>query len=96
VSVAKRFSTNLLAARADAGLSQEEVGFRAGLHRTEVSQLERGLRVPRIDTLAKLCAALGVEASVLIAGIRWRVPTRTRGGFDEGINQGHPEPSEAR
>jgi transcriptional regulator with XRE-family HTH domain len=83
VSVAKRFSANLLAARRAAGLSQEEVGFRAGVHRTEISQLERGLRVPRIDTLARLCGALGVEAPILMEGIRWRPPTVTGGGFEE-------------
>ncbi|HEX8753333.1 MAG TPA: helix-turn-helix transcriptional regulator [Solirubrobacterales bacterium] len=96
MSVAERFSANLLAARTATGLSQEEVGFRAGLHRTEVSQLERGPRVPRIDTLAKLCAALGVEAAVLMAGIRWKPPAVMGGGFEEGINQTHPKPSEAR
>lgn len=83
MNVAERFAANLLAARAAAGLSQEEVGFRAGLHRTEISQLERGLRVPRIDTLAKLCGALGIEAPVLMEGIRWRAPTITGGGFAE-------------
>jgi transcriptional regulator with XRE-family HTH domain len=82
VSVAERFAANLLSARTAADLSQETVGFRAGLHRTEVSQLERGLRVPRIDTLAKLCGALEVELSVLMDGIRWNPPTVTGGGFD--------------
>jgi transcriptional regulator with XRE-family HTH domain len=54
MNVATQFSENLLLIRRRAGLSQEELGFRASLHRTEISQLERATRVPRIDTLIKL------------------------------------------
>lgn len=57
-TVARRFGANLAAARERAGLSQEEVGFRAELHRTEIGALERGGRIPRIDTLVKLAAVL--------------------------------------
>jgi transcriptional regulator with XRE-family HTH domain len=82
MKVAERFAENLLHARDAAGLSQEEVGFRAGLHRTEISQLERGLRVPRLDTVAKLCGGLGVEPGVLMEGIRWTPPRIEGGGFE--------------
>ena len=82
MTVAEHFARNLLAARTTAGLSQEEVSFRAALHRTEISQLERGLRVPRIDTLARLCGALGVEAAVLLEGIRWSPQARFGGAFE--------------
>ena len=61
LAVARRFGTNLRQARKRADLSQEEVGARASLHRTEVGLLERGARVPRIDTLVKVAAALGVR-----------------------------------
>jgi transcriptional regulator with XRE-family HTH domain len=96
MTVAERFTANLLAARKAAGLSQEEMSFRAEIHRTEVSQLERGLRVPRIDTVAKLCGALEVEFAALLEGIRWRVPTRTGGGFEDGQGSAHPDPSPGR
>ncbi len=43
-----------------AGLSQERLGSAAELHRTEVGLLERGARVPRIDTLVKVATALGI------------------------------------
>jgi transcriptional regulator with XRE-family HTH domain len=84
-AIAERFAANLLAAREVAGMSQEEVGFGANLHRTEVSQLERGMRVPRIDTLAKLCGALEVDYAVLMAGIYWTPPTIERGGFNVAV-----------
>lgn len=81
--VAERFARNLLHARKSAGLSQEEFAFRAGLHRTEVGLLERGVRMPRIDTLAKLAGALGIEPVALIEGIAWDPGDFRPGGFVE-------------
>jgi transcriptional regulator with XRE-family HTH domain len=72
--VAAHFAANLRRARKRTGLTQEEVGFRASLHRTEVGMLERGVRVPKIDTLVKLCAAVGVRLECpLLDGISWEV-----------------------
>lgn len=71
MSVAKQFGDNLARLRKRSGLSQEEVGWRASVHRTEVSQLERGLRVARVDTVAKLAGALEVEAGEFFEGITW-------------------------
>jgi transcriptional regulator with XRE-family HTH domain len=79
VSVAQRFGANLVAQRERAGLSQEELSFRAALHRTEIGLLERGARLPRIDTLAKLSGALGIEPGDLLTGIAW-VPRESRPG----------------
>jgi transcriptional regulator with XRE-family HTH domain len=59
--VADAFAANLRRQRKLAGLSQDEVSIRASVHRTEISQLERGLRVARIDTVAKLAGALEVD-----------------------------------
>jgi transcriptional regulator with XRE-family HTH domain len=72
VSVAEQFGDNLARIRKRAGMSQEEVSFRASVHRTEVSQLERGLRVARVDTVAKLAAALEVEPGDFFEGIVWQ------------------------
>jgi transcriptional regulator with XRE-family HTH domain len=71
VSVAKQFGDNLTRLRKRSGLSQEEVGWRASVHRTEVSQLERGLRVARVDTVAKLAGALEVDPGDFFEGIKW-------------------------
>lgn len=69
---ARQFGLNLRKARKRVGLSQEEVGFRASLHRTEVGLLERGARMPRVDTLVKVAAAVGVRIDcALLAGISW-------------------------
>jgi len=43
------------------GISQRELAERAGLHRTYVSDLERGARNPSIDSIEKLARALHVS-----------------------------------
>ena len=55
------------------GLSQEELGFRAEVHRTYVSQLERGLKSPTLSMMLKLSRALKVSASRLVASLEKRV-----------------------
>lgn len=49
------------------GWSQEQLAFEAGIHRTYISDLERGARNPSILLLEKLALPLDVPASVLIA-----------------------------
>lgn len=71
IDVAARFGDNLIRQRKLADLSQDELSFRASVHRTEISQLERGLRIPRIDTVIKLAASLEVEVQELLVGINW-------------------------
>jgi transcriptional regulator with XRE-family HTH domain len=64
-----RFSANLSRERHKAGLSQEALAFRAGLHRTEIGLLERGRRVPGLWTIARLAAGLEIPLATLIEGI---------------------------
>ena len=59
--VAERLGANIARARKRAGLSREETGIRASLHRTEIGLLERGERTPGIDTAAKLAGAVGAS-----------------------------------
>jgi transcriptional regulator with XRE-family HTH domain len=79
--IARKFGENLARCRKRADLSQEELGVRASLHRTEISQLERGLRVPRIDTLVKLTGSLEASTDELLVGIEWQPGQIRRGGF---------------
>lgn len=81
VDIASRFGKNLSRARKRAGLSQEEAGIRASLHRTEIGLLERGERVPRIDTAIKLAGAVGVSLGELIEGIEWSPGSASPGSF---------------
>lgn len=52
--------------RGKAGLTQEELAFRAGIDRTFVSRLERGIRQPTITTLIDLAEAMGISATELV------------------------------
>jgi transcriptional regulator with XRE-family HTH domain len=79
--VALLFAANLVHARKRAGISQEELGIRASLHRTEVSLLEQGTRLPRIDTLVKLAGGLAISPDELLVGIAWKAGGVRRGGF---------------
>jgi transcriptional regulator with XRE-family HTH domain len=71
VEIRDRFALNLRRARQEKGISQEELGFRCELHRTEISLLERGGREPRLGTIAKLAGALDTTPEQLCKGIRW-------------------------
>lgn len=55
--------------RKQIGLSQEELGFRAEVHRTYISQLERGLKSPTLGMILKLSRALKASASKLVATV---------------------------
>jgi len=79
--MAERFGANLLRCRRRARLSQEEVGVRASLHRTEVGLVEHGRRLPRIDTVVKLAAAVEAEVGELFKGISWVPVDQRRGSF---------------
>jgi transcriptional regulator with XRE-family HTH domain len=85
-SPAERFAANLRGLRAEAGLTQEELSFRAGIHRTQISLMESAERLPRFETLVKLIGALGVDHGALFAGITWVPPEFMGGGFD--VEQG--------
>jgi transcriptional regulator with XRE-family HTH domain len=55
--------------RTSLGISQEELAYRAGLHRTYVSDLERGARNPSIESIEKLAGAFQVSVSKLFESV---------------------------
>ncbi len=67
----ERFAFNLRRRRLAVGISQEELGERTELHRTEISLLERAGREPRFATLLKLCGALSTDPDALCEGTAW-------------------------
>jgi transcriptional regulator with XRE-family HTH domain len=71
MEIADRFASNLRRLRKAAGLTQEELAFRAGVHRTEIGLLENGKRRPGLEMLVKLAGSLNVSPTELIEGIAW-------------------------
>lgn len=57
---------NVRAFRLSAGMSQEALAHRAGLHRTYVSSVERAQRNVSLENVFALAIALGVEATELV------------------------------
>jgi transcriptional regulator with XRE-family HTH domain len=67
----KQFATNLRRHRNEAGLSQEALADLCGLHRTEISLLERCKRSPRLETIVILAHGLGLPTpGELLEGIK--------------------------
>lgn len=55
------------------GISQENLGFEASLHRTYISLIERGLKSPTINTVVRLCAALEIAPDEFLKHVMQRV-----------------------
>jgi len=53
------FGSTVKSRRTELGISQEELADRAGLHRTYISDVERGARNPSLGSIEKLARALG-------------------------------------
>lgn len=60
------FARNLTRLRWARNLSQEELGFRAGLHRSTIQNFEKRKHSPTLKNLARLAAALEVTVEELI------------------------------
>lgn len=61
----KQLGKKLKQLRKKAGLSQEELGFRANLHRTYIGSIERAEQNVSVDNIHKLAKALKVSADEL-------------------------------
>jgi two-component system, response regulator len=65
LDVKHRFGRSVRTWRSRRGISQEELAGRAGLHRTYVSDIERGARNVSLESIEKLARALEVSAATL-------------------------------
>jgi two-component system, response regulator len=65
VDVKKQFGLAIKNWRAKSDISQEELAWRAGLHRSYVADIERGVRNASLQSIEKLAKALKVSLSAL-------------------------------
>lgn len=63
------FGRRLRRYRTAAGLSQEELAHRCGLHRTYVGSVERGERNVALLNIVSLATALGTDPADLLTGL---------------------------
>jgi transcriptional regulator with XRE-family HTH domain len=72
-SIEELFGKLLQQLRKEKGLSQEELGFESGYHRTYISLLERGKKSPSLKTIFQLAKTLNVPPSEIIKGIQRKI-----------------------
>jgi transcriptional regulator with XRE-family HTH domain len=73
MDVRRLVGLNVKRYRVERELSQEQLAFDAGLHRTYVSGVERGVRNPTVTVLERLARGLKIPAARLLD-----VPSSTR------------------
>ena len=66
MDVRRKLGLKVQALRTARGWSQDEFAHRAGLHRTYVSGVERGVRNPTVTVLEKLAVGLDVPLVELV------------------------------
>ncbi len=66
MDVRQRLARNLRRLRTEKGWSQERYADEAGIHRTYVSDIERGARNPTITVVEKLAVPFGVSVGSLL------------------------------
>lgn len=65
----QRLGARIRSLRQARGLTQEQLAERAGLHPTYVAKIEAGTRLPSLEVLDRLAAALEVPASLVVQAI---------------------------
>lgn len=63
------FGENVRRIRKEAGVSQEQLAFDAGVAKSYMSEVETGRRNPTIEMIGRLAKALNVSAAKLVEGI---------------------------
>lgn len=74
----RSFGSNLQSLRELRGLTQAELGKRAGMAAASISHFETGQRTPSLESLVKLADALGVSVDVLLG----RAPVESSANLD--------------
>lgn len=67
--VRERFGTAVKFRREELGMTQEDLADRAGVHRTYLSDVERGTRNLSLVNIERLAAALSTSMSLLFAAV---------------------------
>ena len=60
------FAGNIKRLRKERGMSQEDLAFESGLHRTYISGIERGIRNVGLDNIGVIATALAVPPDTLL------------------------------
>ena len=67
--LAQKFGAHVRRLRTERGMSQEEVAFACERSLNYMSEIETGKRNPTLDTVAAICAALGMTLTEFFDGM---------------------------
>lgn len=67
VTIEQKFGKRIREIRLARGISQEELAFKSGMHRTYLGGIERGERNPCLKNIASIAKALGVNLADLFS-----------------------------
>ncbi len=81
--LAESLAAELKSRRIEKGVSMNELSVRTGLAVSFVGYLERGLRRPSVETLAKIAWALDFSASEILDKVERPVLLKNKTGRDE-------------
>jgi transcriptional regulator with XRE-family HTH domain len=70
MNISKQLGAKIQKLRLEKGLSQEDLAFEAGLHRTYISHVERGSRNITVLGLCKIAKGLRVKPAEIIEGLK--------------------------
>ncbi len=71
MSIAKKLGARIQKLRVEKRLSQEELAFESGLHRTYISHVERGSRNITVLGLSKIAKGLNMQPYEILKGIKF-------------------------
>lgn len=60
-SINQEFGFRVAETRRSLGMSQEELAFRCGVHRTYIGAIERGEKSPTLNTIERLAKGLNIN-----------------------------------
>src|SRR6185436_5701352 len=79
IDVKKQFGAAVKLRRSRLGISQEELAGRAGLHRTYISDVERGARNVSLESIHRLATALETSMANLFSRSDEPAPKKSDG-----------------
>lgn len=60
-NINQTFGSRIAEIRRSLGISQEELAFRCGVHRTYIGAIERGEKSPTLNTIERLAKGLNIK-----------------------------------
>jgi transcriptional regulator with XRE-family HTH domain len=81
-------ASRAIAIRASTGLTQREFAERVGMKRSQIARIESGKSIPKLETWAKLAAAVGYAVEVNFIPLDEKPQPRERDLLNPRLHQG--------